>query len=356
MPTIAGVQSAIADFSASYASINQNSFYTNIVDGPSAASYPIVGFTYLVFKFDWPADPVQQYETFRFFHWAMQVWYRLIQDPYASAAAASKTFATLTPAVFNISYNILSQLIQPGSNVPLIQQVFSDYSAEVTFRNRITCSSCVHGTCVAVDTCACIPTWNGTGCDTRDLPVFLPGISTQISLLILAVFNGLLILLCLFSAGGLYYYRKTSIIRASSSDLTYILIGFLILGHLAVYAHLTVPAPLICTTRVYVMPAATTGVIMCLALKLWRVYFIFGSSGLKARQVTNVKTLNLLMYLGAGVGFTVWEVVFNIVGYSPLFGLVATILLLPLWLMLITVSSTMDALVLGHLTHQRSLP
>lgn len=73
IPTIAGIQSAISDFSASFANVNQNSFYTNIVDGPSATSYPIVGFTYLVFKFEWPADLVQQYETFRFFHWAMQV-------------------------------------------------------------------------------------------------------------------------------------------------------------------------------------------------------------------------------------------------------------------------------------------
>ena len=288
-PTIVGVKSAVEDAKASYDITNKKKFLVNIVDGSSPDTYPISGFTYVVFHVDWPATE-KMYELFRYFHW-------MITDTSAITSANSNTFVTLTPTMEKIAFEIMSEVKGTKEGVTMIDQILQDYAQEVIIRNTPRCSSCVRGKCVAQNVCVCDKTWTGSDCSVRDLPTLSPTIWGQVEFIAISSINIICMLLLSVTGFGLYRYRMVASIRSSSNDINYVLLWFLMLGHGTLFLRMGVPNDSICTARVFLIPLTWTGILTSIVLKLWRVYFVFGASNSVAKNNAIVGKNYMYMYL-----------------------------------------------------------
>ncbi|KAJ3301408.1 hypothetical protein HDV03_000877 [Kappamyces sp. JEL0829] len=322
-PSVTSVGAAVADFQSVYPTISRNAFYANIVDGGSPASYPIVGFTYMAFLENYPDNSLvitgsgttMQYELMRFFHWALT-------DTSAALAASRYNFATAgsNPQLLSIAYEILGNIrysSDPTVSASMISKVQTDYAAELAVRNRPYCANgCINGICLAnnitgIGYCRCtLTTWTGPDCSIKELPLVYTSIGNYPSYWGLVGLSLGCIVLTIASGCVLRLYSKNDMLRASSLDLSYGILGFVLLGHVSAIVGLLLPSQTVCSklglvtidARLFLFPAAITGVLTCFCLKLYRVFFVFGATGSKSRYMEGVGTVYFAWYTAGAVG------------------------------------------------------
>ena len=295
------VSSALTDAHSTYATVyaaTPNYFYAKIVDGDGAYTYPIVGFSYIIYKTNWPSDYYSQYEFFRYLHWALT-------DTQATVVATTYNMIALSTSseISSVVYSILSEVQSNITNSSsstgynsLILQCQLDYAAEVAFRNRITCDSCVHGNCSAVNTCTCYGVWKGAACNTLD--VFVTDFQAVSGVAAVAGLNLLFALLTLMSFGALIWLSKTRIVRTNGFEISAAQLFFILVGHAGLFTLQVAPSNMICQARVFLLPISFLGVFGVILLKIWKLFYLFGASKVKSGNLSALTSpLRMCLYL-----------------------------------------------------------
>jgi hypothetical protein len=281
---MAGITAAVVDVVHKLPENPEMGSFIPVVDSSAQFAYPLVGLVYNVLRTDWPLQTDHRYEILRYILWTLT-------DSHSKKLAKNNFFTSLPPTLLDKSIAILGSVwlynetdsvevkgTGPNGAVTMLDKVLFDQIKEEAFNNRIACGKCDHGTCISTNMCLCQPGYIGTDCNTHYLPTFISSWKESHVLAALAVVNFLLLLLVIGSLIFLTVFRNVDLIRASSSDLSYLILAFLAIGHAAGLVEVLAPTIHVCRSKIFLLPVAVTGITFAFLLKLWRAVYVCGSN------------------------------------------------------------------------------
>lgn len=169
---------------------------------------------------------------------------------------------------------------------------------------------CIHGTCVAMDTCVCDEPelWSGATCDTKRYVEWSDPEAIAITV-IASVFSFFALIIVLI----LIAHKDNPAVRKSSVWFcTFMAVGFVI-GYLSMLAYIGKPSVNVCLAQIWVPTIAFGLVFANLLAKTWRINLIFNNTKLKTLAVRDA---DLLRFSGAilfmeVVILVIWSVAFT---------------------------------------------